>query len=63
MNIKNYKRILKYNFILSYPIQDITYNQILADRKLFNKVYDVIKQHNQFKLLDKKIKECKKNMK
>tara|TARA_B110000977_G_C11001551_1_gene464032 strand:- start:647 stop:1162 length:516 start_codon:yes stop_codon:yes gene_type:complete len=63
MNIKNYKRILKYNFILNYPIKNITYNEIRTNVKKFNKVYDVIKKYNDFKILDNVIKECKNNMK
>uniref|UniRef100_A0A6C0JA58 Uncharacterized protein n=1 Tax=viral metagenome TaxID=1070528 RepID=A0A6C0JA58_9ZZZZ len=63
MNIKNYKRILKYNFILSYPIQNTTYNEIRTSLKIFNKVYDVLKKNNDFKILDDIIKECKNNMK
>ena len=63
MNIKNYKRILKYNFILNYPIKNTTYNKIRTNVKIFNKVYDVLKKNNDFKILDDIIKECKNNMK
>lgn len=63
MNIKNYKRILKYNFILNYPFKNTTYNEIRTNVKIFNKVYDVLKKNNDFKKLDDIIKECKNNMK
>ena len=63
MGIKNYKRRLKYLFILnSHPI-GVPQNQKKKYKKIFDLTYRALKEENKFKILDDIIKECKNNMK
>ena len=63
MGIKNYKRRLKYIFILNMSIKVKDYYKIQDHKKRYDLTYQRLKEKKGFKILDEIIKECKNNMK
>lgn len=63
MGIKNYKRRIKYLFILHVSINHEHFHKMHDHKKRFDRTYKRLKEKEGFKILDDIIKECKNNMK